>query len=158
VITIAPAVADDVPAILPMMAGDAVPQWPDHVWRDAVSSPRRWVWTAHNAGGAVGVACVSHVADDCELEMIAVLLHARGGGTGATLLRHALVAAALAGCTRMLLEVSVRNSAAIALYRALTFVDVDIRRGYYKGGNDALIMQRDLRPIAAQRGLPHSHQ
>lgn len=49
-----------------------------------------------------------------------------------------------AGGERMMLEVSAANLAARALYRGHGFDVIDRRRGYYRDGEDALVMSRGL--------------
>lgn len=71
------------------------------------------------------------VLDEAEILTIGVLPEARGAGAGAALLRHAEAAARGCGATRMFLEVSVTNRAALALYARAGFQEVGIRRGYY---------------------------
>lgn len=45
---------------------------------------------------------------------------------------------------RVYLQVSVKNSAAISLYRRFSFVEMGRIRKYYRNGDDALIMSLDL--------------
>jgi [ribosomal protein S18]-alanine N-acetyltransferase len=54
-----------------------------------------------------------------------------------------LMTAALAACVgrTVLLEVAAGNEAAGALYRRFGFEEISRRRGYYDGGEDAIIMQ-----------------
>ena len=42
---------------------------------------------------------------------------------------------------RILLEVSVKNTIAISLYRKYGFKEINVRKEYYKDGSDALIME-----------------
>jgi [ribosomal protein S18]-alanine N-acetyltransferase len=44
----------------------------------------------------------------------------------------------------MLLEVSARNTDALAFYAAADFVEIDRRRRYYRDGSDAVVMRRSL--------------
>jgi ribosomal-protein-alanine N-acetyltransferase len=49
----------------------------------------------------------------------------------------------------MFLEVSDTNHPARALYQRFGFQRVGLRRGYYPGGGNALVLRRDLSPVAA---------
>lgn len=49
-----------------------------------------------------------------------------------------------ANCTRLTLEVSDRNKAAIALYNKCGFKQYGFRYGYYKDGGHALLMSKNL--------------
>lgn len=87
------------------------------------------------------MAVAGQVAD---LERIAVMPSRRRQGVARQLL-DALCAAALAqGATRMLLEVSADNDAALAFYEAYGFSPISRRTGYYRGGVDAIVMQLEL--------------
>lgn len=79
----------------------------------------------------LGFVLCRAVLDEAEILTIGVLPEARGAGAGAALLRHAEAAARGCGATRMFLEVSVTNRAALALYARAGFQEVGIRRGYY---------------------------
>ena len=48
------------------------------------------------------------------------------------------------GASRVLLEVSAVNSAALAFYADTDFVEIDRRRRYYRDGSDAVVMRRSL--------------
>jgi ribosomal-protein-alanine N-acetyltransferase len=76
--------------------------------------------------------------DPVDLLRIAVTPAERRTGIGGQLLTAALSSAA--GRT-MLLEVADGNKNASALYAGAGFVQISRRRGYYPGGEDALIMQ-----------------
>jgi ribosomal-protein-alanine N-acetyltransferase len=92
-------------------------------------------------GAVVGyvVLLAPPVAEDpVDLLRIAVTPAERRTGIGARLLTAALASAA--GRT-MLLEVADGNKNASALYAGAGFVEISRRRGYYPGGEDALIMQ-----------------
>jgi ribosomal-protein-alanine N-acetyltransferase len=54
-----------------------------------------------------------------------------------------LMTAALSKCAgrTVLLEVAAGNDAAVALYGAFGFEEISRRRGYYAGGEDAVIMR-----------------
>ena len=55
------------------------------------------------------------------------------------------------GCVLVTLEVRGGNDAAMALYHKLGFREVGRRKGYYaKGGEDAVLMDLDLRRIEVE--------
>jgi len=97
-----------------------------------------------------GVVIVRVAADEAEILTIGVAAAARRQGIGTAMLRAAMATAAAAGARRMSLEVAEANTAAIALYRGLGFVEKGYRRGYYKvrsagiSAVSALILVREL--------------
>ena len=78
-------------------------------------------------GRVVGHAVASVVADIAELQRIAVAEEARGRGVA-----------------RALLAAVVDHAAALGLYAASGFVEVDRRRRYYPDGATAVVLRRAL--------------
>ena len=97
----------------------------------------------HPAGGRV-LARIA--AEEAEILTLAVAPAARRQGLGRALLLAAMEEAARRGAREMFLEVAAANPAARALYAACGFTEVGLRRGYYAGGGDALILRAPLTP------------
>jgi [ribosomal protein S18]-alanine N-acetyltransferase len=76
--------------------------------------------------------------DVVELLRIAVTPGERRTGIGGQ-----LMTAALSKCCgrTVLLEVAAGNDSALGLYQAFGFEEISRRRGYYAGGEDAVIMR-----------------
>ena len=85
---------------------------------------------------------------------IAVRPDARRNGLASRLLDELLVDTEDA--SRMLLEVSVSNSAALGFYVARQFSVIDVRPHYYRDGSEALVMCRWL-PGAARTQTATAH-
>ncbi len=100
---------------------------------------------------------LSHVVvPEAEILTVAVTPKARGKKAGRTLLVHHLGRLAALGVTVSHLEVEAGNTAAIALYRRLGYVEAGRRKGYYQGADgvsDAIIMRRDILSPAGPRHL-----
>jgi ribosomal-protein-alanine N-acetyltransferase len=79
----------------------------------------------------LGFAEFQLVVDECQLFNIAIAREFQGQGLGRKLLQLVLKEARDAGCTSCFLEVRRSNDAAIALYAALGFVLVGMRKDYY---------------------------
>jgi len=91
------------------------------------------------------------VADEAEVLTLAVLPEARRQGIARALMAAAMAQAKAGGVARVLLEVSVRNDAALALYRSVGFGEVGRRKGYYTDPRagpsaDALVLAADISP------------
>jgi ribosomal-protein-alanine N-acetyltransferase len=138
------ATAGDVPAVADLdreLFG--VDAWSaDQVAEELLGEHRRaWVVGEPVAGYAV----TRTIGDVTDLQRIAVHPGHRRHG-----LAHALLDAAVAEVSepeaaaghRMLLEVSARNTGALAFYTAEGFVEIARRRRYYRDGGDALVLQR----------------
>jgi ribosomal-protein-alanine N-acetyltransferase len=95
----------------------------------------------------VGHGVMSVAAGEAHVLNLCVKPEYQGNGLGKRLLSHLLSLAARHGADTAFLEVRRSNSAALALYSALGFNEIGVRRGYYpsKGGReDALVLARDL--------------
>lgn len=106
---------------------------------------RAWVHAGPDGGGVRGFACIAAVADEVELQSLAVEPAARRAGIGSALLEHLLEWAREEGYRALHLEVRAGNVAAIALYRRFGFAQTGRRRAYYQdNGEDALLLTRDF--------------
>lgn len=87
--------------------------------------------------------------DEAEIISIATSLTHRGKGLAFGLLSRHMAQIMARGATRLFLEVEAGNSAALALYARLGFLQVGTRPAYYVKPDgkraDAIIMRRDLR-------------
>ncbi|MDP1737876.1 MAG: GNAT family N-acetyltransferase [Caulobacter sp.] len=84
------------------------------------------------------------VADEAEVLTLAVAPLVRRNGVGRALVEAAAATAAVRGADSLFLEVASENAAALALYAAAAFEPAGLRRGYYVGGADAVVMRRTL--------------
>lgn len=89
-------------------------------------------------------ALVRIAADEVEILQLAVEPTERRRGLGRFILTAAIAECVRRGVRAAFLEVRVANGAARALYRAAGFADVGFRRRYYRDGEDAVLMRRDL--------------
>lgn len=92
--------------------------------------------------GGMTLARVAY--DEAELLTLAVLPEVRRQGVGRRLLRATMEMAQAHGARTMVLEVSVHNAAARALYAAAGFIPIGQRPRYYADGADALILRATL--------------
>lgn len=85
--------------------------------------------------------------DEAELLTIATDPARRGQGLGHMIFRALDTEAARRGLNRWILEVARNNLPAIALYKSEGFVEIAVRKAYYKqreGRVDALVMSRPV--------------
>ena len=137
------ATADDLPALVALdkvCFGSSA--WSTVAWTtefERLSEDR--VILVADEGEVVGyvVLLVPPVSlDVVELLRIAVTPGERRTGIGGQ-----LMTAALSKCSgrTVLLEVAAGNDSALGLYQAFGFEEISRRRGYYAGGEDAVIMR-----------------
>ncbi len=140
--TLRPATADDVDAVASLEAGlFGADAWSQDSVRSELTGPRRVALVAC-APEVVGYAVTLSAGDVVDLQRIAVHPAHRRHGLARRLLE---AVSELADGDRMLLEVSADNTAALAFYAAEGFTEIDRRRGYYRDGSDAVVMERAAR-------------
>ena len=96
-------------------------------------------------GTVAGYLCLKQVLDEAEILDVAVSPVSRGMGIGRFLVQHALESARERGAQLVWLEVRVGNREAISLYESVGFRETARRKGYYDGGEDAIVMQYEYR-------------
>jgi len=92
--------------------------------------------------GVLGYAGLCDYPDEALVQTLAVAPGAQGQGLGARLLTALLDEAERRGQRTVRLEVRADNDAAQRLYLRHGFVRTGVRRGYYAGGVDGLVLTR----------------
>ncbi len=98
---------------------------------------------AELGGKTVGYLSGKCAADECETSNIAVDSAYRRRGVATALFERFKSELTARGVGRIFLLVATGNSGAIALYTAVGFKSVGLRRGYYVN-DDAVIMRLDI--------------
>ena len=112
--------------------------WSEALLAEEVARGR--VRVAEDERGPTAYVVTATAGDVTDLLRIGVRRDHQRRGLAGILLTGAVEEAA---GTRMMLEVSEANAAAVALYRGHGFEVLDRRRGYYRDGSDALVMSRE---------------
>lgn len=153
---IRPAKAQDLAEVLRLERSvPEAPHWGESIYRDmlsqgsAASALQRALFVAADHGQLAGFAVATVVADQAELESIAVDSCWRRRGVGRALSEAVTIWAREAGARQILLEVRAANAGARALYARLGFKETGLRRGYYSGPpDDAVLMSVSLSAAA----------
>lgn len=146
------ATADDLVQLVALeqelFGGDA---WQRGQLESELTGPGRQFWVNDDeadsdseGAGLVAYAVSVVVADTADLLRIGVRPDRHRAGAGTAMLAAAMREAKHARASRMLLEVADDNEAALALYAAAGFTEIDRRVRYYRSGADALVLARDL--------------
>lgn len=135
-------------AALAAIAAAALPEpWSEAGFTEELTLPEARVWVARGAAGeAVGYLAAHRVLDELQVLSLAVAAGQRRRGTGRALLERAL--ASEPGLRVVHLEVRSNDAAAQAFYGRVGFRPVGLRRGFYRGGVDAVLLARPA-PVAA---------
>lgn len=97
------------------------------------------------SGEIVGYAIMSVAAAEGHLLNLCIAPDFRRNGFGRTLLEYLLDQARALGAERIYLEVRPTNQAALGLYRNAGFVELGLRKDYYRadmGREDAMVLVR----------------
>lgn len=99
----------------------------------------------------LGFVLARRIADEAEIITIAISPDARRKGIASQLMRSVIRKLQYDRTSKLFLEVDEANSAAVAMYKALGFVQVGKREGYYSSKKQdaakkstALVMQLEL--------------
>ncbi len=95
-------------------------------------------------GSVAGYAGVWFMYDCADITNIAVSPEMRRGGLGEKLLTLLADISREKGMRSITLEVRVSNTPAIALYKKCGFEECGLRKRYYQGNEDALLMSKML--------------
>ncbi len=93
-------------------------------------------------GRLEGVIMLLFEGPSCRVLSVATMPESRRRGLGTEMMRVAEAEALGRGCTRIRLEVSTQNYAAIEFYRGLGYKTDGVLYGYYSWGEDAYSMTR----------------
>ncbi len=139
-------VADDLDAVIAIEDAIYPHPWTRGNFADSLAAGYH-CWVIECAGGMAGYAVVMIAAGEAHLLNLSVAASWQRRGIGRETLGFAARLARDYGATKMLLEVRPSNTAAIALYAAVGFSEIAVRRGYYPAGGgreDAVVMQLGL--------------
>jgi len=103
---------------------------------------RHYVVALSDERAVVGYAGLCDYPDEAFVQTLGVAPSVQGSGVGALLLRELLGEAERRGQRVVSLEVRADNAAAQRLYARHGFMRTGVRRGYYPGGADALVLTR----------------
>ena len=137
---------EDAPALAALAAAALPEPWSEAGFAAELARPEARVWLARGGGGRVlGYLAAHRVLDELQVLSLAVASGERRHGIGRALLERALAEPGLAAAH---LEVRSNDAAAQAFYERVGFRRVGLRRGFYPGGVNALLLSRPA-PIAA---------
>jgi [ribosomal protein S18]-alanine N-acetyltransferase len=104
-----------------------------------------------------GFVIITHVGEEGEIITLAVAPDQRRKGIALALLTQQMAALEHIGVRSLFLEVAIDNQAALCLYGAIGFVEVGLRKDYYRQNDgtykDARVLSRQLKspPNVAKR-------
>jgi ribosomal-protein-alanine N-acetyltransferase len=143
-IAIRPMEESDLDAVMAIEQASFPAPWQRVHFQHELSAPHSFPFVAAADGAVAGYVCLMSLFEEAQILDIAVDPRQRGRGIARRLMERAFVVARAQGAEFVALEVRASNAAAIALYERLGFVRTGVRRGYYEGKEDAVLMERSL--------------
>ena len=117
--------------------------WTPYMIAEELSSPASRYWIATDeSGDVVGYGGVKVGGDQADVMTIGVRPHARGQGSGATILGELLAWSREAGAREIFLDVRPSNKAAIGLYESRDFVEIGRRPRYFRNPVEEAVEMR----------------
>lgn len=134
----------DLEAVLAIEQASYATPWQMEHFEHEISSPHSFPFVAECNGIIVGYVCLMSLFEEAQILDIAVAPEQRGRGVARMLMAHAVAVARKKDAEVLALEVRASNSSAITLYERCGFVRSGIRRKYYEGVDDAVLMELSL--------------
>ena len=132
--------------------------WPEDAMRRELESPHGYYLVAVDDDeddperrllGYAGLLAPSGSAQG-DIQTIAVAPFVRGVGLGRGLMHALITQARRRHLAELFLEVRADNPIARALYESLGFEEIGVRRRYYRGGIDAVLMRLAVPPAVTR--------
>ncbi len=143
-VTIRPMERSDLDAVMAIEQASFPVPWKREHFLQEIHSHLSFPFVALCEGALVGYVCPMSLFEEAQIMDIAVAPEARGRGVASLLLEQAIALSRQRGAERLVLEVRASNLAAIGLYERFGFLRYAVRKGYYEGKEDALLMEKEL--------------
>ena len=118
--------------------------WTEDIFEDEMNNPLVTYHLYFNGDEIIGYIGFLVVADECQINNVAVHPDYRRRGLGREMVDCIIRQTEEQGIKFWLLEVRAKNEAAIGLYEDFGFIKVGMRRNYYGEGEDAILMTREI--------------
>ena len=142
---IRPAAPGDLSRILEIEEFSFSVPWSEDTFRTVLARSDTDFLVATLDGSVVGYAILWSTSGESELANIAVAGDRRRMGIGSALAAAAVEAARRRGSRIVFLEVRESNVSAAELYRGMGFLEIGVRKGYYKKPvEDARVLALDI--------------
>ncbi len=136
---------EDLESIKNILASDFDNFWSFDVLEDELECDNSYVIVAKNTDNTiVGFAGLKTILDEADIMNIVVKKDFRHNGIGSILLENLINYSKNINMKTITLEVNENNLSAIRLYDKFSFDKLGIRKKYYNGESDAIIMSKKL--------------
>lgn len=119
--------------------------WTYSTFKQELECENSYFIVAKNSNEIVGFAGLKVIVDEADIMNIVVKKSFRHNGIGSILLEYLISYAKDKNLKTITLEVNEHNLSAIRLYDKFNFDHIGIRKKYYNGESDAIIMSKNLK-------------
>ena len=140
-----PMTGDDLDAVMAIEAESYASPWHYEHFLDELAGCYSWPIVAIEESCVIGYVCLMSLFEEAQILNIAVAPNRRGRGVAKMLMEYAFSRALEEGAEVLALEVRASNTGAISLYKQLGFRQVGVRRLYYDGTEDAVMMEKRVK-------------
>ena len=119
--------------------------WRREHFEHEMAAPHSFPFVAESNGMIVGYVCLMSLFEEAQILDIAVAPEQRGRGVARILMDYAIYVSREKDAEVLALEVRASNTAAITLYERCGFVRTGVRKKYYEGLDDAVLMEKCLK-------------
>jgi len=124
--------------------------WKKEHFIHEIHSPVSFPFVLTINGLVVGYLCLMSLFEESQIMNITVSGKYRGKGLAQMLIEFAVKTATEKGAENLVLEVRASNFAAISLYEKNDFVRYFVRKKYYEGLEDAVLMEKSLKYLVQE--------
>ena len=136
---------DNLISIKDILISDFDDFWTYEILNQELECENSYVIVAKGDNGEiVGFACLKVILDEADIMNIVVKKSFRNNGIGSILLEYLISYAKDKNLNTITLEVNEHNLSAIKLYDKFNFDHIGIRKKYYNGESDAIIMSKKI--------------
>ena len=136
---------EDLKSIKNILASDFDNFWSFDVFAEELECKNSYVIVAkNNENDIVGFAGLKIILDEADIMNIVVKKAFRHNGIGSILLENLISYSKNLNLKNITLEVNENNLSAIKLYDKFDFDHIGIRKKYYNGESDAIIMSKKI--------------
>ena len=119
--------------------------WNYNILKQELSSENSIYLVAIDLDGSIlGFAGVQFIVDEADITNIVTRKSFRNKGIGSKLLENLIIVSKEKNMSSITLEVNENNTYAISLYKKFNFETTGLRKKYYNGTDNAIIMKLDI--------------
>lgn len=144
-IVIRPMAATDLKEVMDIEQICYSPPWKMEHFLHEIHSPLSFPFVVTINGSVAAYLCLMSLFEEAQIMNITVAPQYRGRELAKMLMELAIKTATEKGAENLVLEVRESNSVAISLYEKFGFVRYFVRKKYYEGLEDAVLMEKSLK-------------